>query len=209
MSYNQLNAVVMPDGNIQLEWGTTPGKISQSGENLQNEIYEHYSNDLESWLFYLGFCNNKRALSLSPALQFWRRFSVLFVRKLKLTPNLEEFRNQVIIPLFDEEITRLLEQIPMMPGSEYLHAELFIELWETLHRSFSQIIAAYTGSVEEFFKELSPDVHLAGRIYFHLVENKTGDDPFAFLATYSTRLDEEGESRHLPLKYALEEYEDD
>ncbi|MEA1923288.1 MAG: DEAD/DEAH box helicase [Pseudomonadota bacterium] len=209
MSYNQLNAVVMPDGNIQLEWGTTTGKISQSGENLQNEIYKHYSSDPESWLFYLGFCNNKRALSLSPTLQFWRRFSALFVRKLKLTPNLEELRNQVIIPLSDEESARLLEQIPMMPGSEYLHAELFIELWEALHRSFSQKIAAYAGSVEEFFKEYSPDVHLAGRIYFHLVENKNGDDPFAFLATYSSRLDEAGESHHLPLKYALEEFEDD
>ncbi|MCJ7601397.1 MAG: hypothetical protein MUO63_07815, partial [Desulfobulbaceae bacterium] len=40
-------------------------------------------------------------------------------------------------------------------------------------------------------------------------ENKNHEAPFAFLATYSTRLNDEGESRHLPLKYALEEYEGD
>ncbi|MBR9984329.1 MAG: hypothetical protein KFF68_00320 [Desulfosarcina sp.] len=42
--------------------------------------------------------------------------------------------------------------------------------------------------------------------FFHLVENKTGDHPFAFLATYSTRLNLQGESRHVPLKFALQEF---
>ena len=49
-------------------------------------------------------------------------------------------------------------------------------------------------------------MHLVGRVYFHLVENKKGDAPFAFLATYSTGLNAQGTSRHLPLKYALEEF---
>ena len=48
-----------------------------------------------------------------------------------------------------------------------------------------------------------------GRIFFHLVENKSDDYPFAFMATYSTRLNREGKSKHLPLKHALEEYEND
>ncbi|MDU9049273.1 MAG: hypothetical protein Q3M30_10500 [Candidatus Electrothrix sp. Rat3] len=55
----------------------------------------------------------------------------------------------------------------------------------------------------------SPDSQLLGRIYFHLVENKNSDLPFAFLATYATRMGTEGESRHLPLKYALQEYQKD
>ena len=33
--------------------------------------------------------------------------------------------------------------------------------------------------------------------------------PFAFLATYSTRMDSDDASRHLPLKYALQEYGND
>jgi non-specific serine/threonine protein kinase len=41
------------------------------------------------------------------------------------------------------------------------------------------------------------------------VENKNADQPFAFLATYATRMGTEGESRHLPLKYALQEYQND
>ena len=201
----ELNAVVMPDRTIQLEWTPTVSKAPKYNTKLQNEIYEQYSVDRDKWLFYLGFCNKK--IKLSPSLSFWRKFSGLFIHKLKLTPDIEKLRGKIAIPLVDEELTQLWDQIPMMPGSEYLQEEVFLDLWTTLHKTFSRKIAAYNGSVEEFIKEYSPEIHLVGRIYFHLVENKNPEAPFAFLATYSTRLNDEGESQHLPLKYALEEYE--
>ncbi|HFQ81530.1 MAG TPA: DEAD/DEAH box helicase, partial [Desulfobacterales bacterium] len=113
------------------------------------------------------------------------------------------------LPLTDDELAGFLNTAPLMPGREYLRRAVFSELWAELQAVFSREIAAYDGSAAEFIRELSPTVHLAGRIYFHLVENKGHEEPFAFLATYSTRLNNEGESRHLPLKYALEEYRDD
>ena len=96
-----------------------------------------------------------------------------------------------------------------MSGGEYLNDEVFLALWVGLQDIFTRNIAAFDGSVAEYLREFSPEIHLVGRIYFHMVENTKGDAPFAFLATYSTRLNEEGESKHLPLKYALEEYRDD
>ena len=75
-------------------------------------------------------------------------------------------------------------------------------------RILAEKIAAFEGPVAEYLKDLSPEIYLVVRIYFHLIENTKGETHFAFLATYSTRLDEEGESRHLPpLKFALEEYQ--
>jgi non-specific serine/threonine protein kinase len=207
MQHDQLDAVMMPDGTIQLEWVPASGRIQKQSELLQNEIHALYSSDPDNWFFYLGFCNKK--ITLSPSLSFWRGFSGLFTRKLGLIPDIEEQRLDFFSPLADEELTQLQETVPLMPGSEYLSKEVFISLWETLNEIFSRKIAAYDGSVEDFVKEYSPDIHLVGRIYFHLVENKESETPFAFLATYSTRLNDEGESRHLPLKYALEEYEDD
>lgn len=207
MAYDELQAVIMPDGTLQLEWMSVAGKMAGQQSILQNEIYEQYSSEPESWLFYLGFCNKK--IRLSPSLTFWRRFSGLFVHKLSLTPDIEEQRGDVSIVLTDDELSELIETVPLMAGGEYLHTELVFELWNELQELFSQKISAYKGSVEEFVKEYSPDVHLVGRIYFHLVENKNNDAPFAFLATYSTSLNDEGESRHLPLKFALQEYAGD
>ncbi len=207
MAYDELQAVLMPDGTLQLEWMSVAGRINRQQGILQNEIYGQYSAVPGSWFFFLGFCNKK--INLSPSLFFWRKLSGLFIHKLSLTPDIEEQRGEVAIPLAEKELSQLIESAPLMIGGEYLHAEVVLALWDGLQEVFSQKIEAYDGSVEEFVKEYSPDVHLVGRIYFHLVENKGHEAPFAFLATYSTRLNDEGESKHLPLKFALEEYDGD
>ncbi len=198
---------MMQDGTIQLEWLPATGRINKHSELLQNEIYQQYSSDPEGWLLYLGFSNKN--IKLSPSVNFWRSFAGLFVRQLRLAPDLEEQRAKIILPLPAESLSHIQSHLPPMPGGEYLNAEMFVALWGTLHEIFCRKIEKHKGSVEAFFKKYNPDVHLTGRIYFHLVENKDAETPFAFLATYSTRLNDEGESRHLPLKYALEEYQDD
>jgi len=198
---------MMPDSSIQLEWVDSAERIDQDSDVLQNEIYNLASTDPSGWLFFLGFSNKK--IELSPSLSFWRGFSGLFLRRLSLTPEIEKHRGGVSLPLDDEKLTQLLEAAPPMSGGEYLNGDMLVAHWGTLHRIFAEKIAEYDGTVAEFIKKYSPDLHLAGRIYFHLVENKKSDVPFAFLATYSTRLNAEGQSRHLPLKYALEEYRGD
>jgi len=204
----ELAAVLMPDGSIQLEWIPLATKgLNHQSLLLQNEIYTHYAGEPDDWLFFLGFCS--KSTPLSPSLTFWRSFSSLFTDTLKRTPDLEELRAKATVSLAEDDRAQLLESVPLMPGGEYLTAETLTELWSALHETFYWKIDAFAGSVADLFKKYSPDIHLAGRIYFHLAENKNHETPFAFLATYSTRLNEEGESRHLPLKYALEEYKGD
>ena len=113
------------------------------------------------------------------------------------------------IPVAKEELQDHLARAPMMTGAEYLSTELLKALWMGLNGAFSRAIQSHKGSVEDFIRTYSPNAHLVGRIFFHLVENKSDEYPFAFMATYSTRLNREGKSKHLPLKHALEEYKND
>ena len=92
---------------------------------------------------------------------------------------------------------------PLMTGAEYLSRVVLDDLWQRLHAEFRSEIRQYKGTVEEFIRQYSPDVHLIGRVFFHLVESKKNDHPFAFLATYSTGLNKQGRSQQLPLKHAL------
>ncbi len=207
MARTELEAVVMPDGIIQLEWLGSSEKQSNATYLLQNTIFEHYLADPDNWLLSLGFC--RKGVHLSPSLGFWRTFVSLFTQKLRLTPEIEQQRDRVVIPLEAGELRELSDRIPLMTGSEYLGEEQLRSLWQLLHAIFTRKIAAFAGTVEELIKGYSPEIHLVGRIYFHLVENRKGAAPFAFLATYSTALNADGESRHLPLKYALEEYKND
>ncbi|MCI0469037.1 MAG: SNF2-related protein, partial [Nitrospirae bacterium] len=130
----------------------------------------------------------------------------MFVERLRLTPDIETVRHRLETAPDKNAVDDALLSAPLMDGSEYLIAEVLVHKWNALNNEFKRQIKAYKGTVEEFIHEFSPQTHLLGRVYFHLVENKKGDSPFAFLATYSTSIAKDGKSRHLPLKYALEEF---
>jgi superfamily II DNA or RNA helicase len=207
-SNHQLDAVLMPDGSLLLESSPCPGsRPNRYNQLLQEELLSQSIENPDNWLFFLGLF--PQSLPLSDSLHFWRSFARHFLQCLKLTPDLEALRTDVALPFDPEEGSQRLAAAPLMPGGEYLSLEVLEGAWQGLLTTYLRSLEQFDGTVAEFFHELAPDVHLVGRIYFHLVENRGHDAPFAFLATYSTRLNQEGESRHLPLKYALEEYGDD
>ena len=203
----ELNLVILPNGTLHLEWMDTEDAITKSSRLLQKEIYERFSDKTDLWLLFLGFSDSQ--VLLPPSLDYWRNFSGSFAKKLYKTPDLEALRHRVKIPLTEEELETHLTRAPMMTGAEYLRVELLEALWTRLNEAFSLAIQSYEGSVEGFIRTYSPNVHLVGRVFFHLVENRDNEYPFAFMATYTTRLNRQGKSKHLPLKHALQEYGND
>jgi len=207
MMNQELNVVVMPNGSLQLEWTDTQKNRNKSSMLLQEEIYKRFSGDADSWLLFLDFCDHQ--VLLSPSLDYWRNFAGVFTKRLSQTPDLEILRHKVKVLVEEDELRQHLECAPLMTGSEYLSLELLEAVWTGLNNTFTLAIKSYNGTVEDFFRDYSPNVHLVGRVFFHLVEHKSDDYPFAFMATYSTSLNKKGKSKHLPLKYALQEYEND
>ncbi|MFH1982505.1 MAG: DEAD/DEAH box helicase [Pseudomonadota bacterium] len=205
MAGNNLVAIVMAGGAIVLEWENADGTIGKSQGLLQEEIFRKFSEKTGSWLLFLGFTDS--GVPLSDSLNFWRCFAGDFTARLIRHPDLETLRENIDLPLEPDDIDRHLDQAPLMTGSDYLGTAILHGVWQTLLADFRARIAVHEGTVAGFIQSFRPDVHLVGRIYFHLVENKKADAPFAFLATYSTRLNATGESKHVPLKYALKEYE--
>lgn len=204
---HELNAVLWADGSFHLEWNSIEDSIDKNRKILQEELYKHFLKGRESFFLLLGFCDKSTPLSIS--LEYWRDFASCFGKKLTQTPDLETLKEKADIPPDKKEIENIYNKAPLMTGAEYLSVGLLESFWKLLNNQFKREIKNHKGSVESYIKKYSADVHLIGRIYFHMVENKNGEMPFAFLATYSTRLNEKGKSKHLPLKYALTEYKND
>ena len=202
-----LHAFITPELHIQLEWETIKENLSRPTLNLQDEIMAASLEKQDEWLLRLGLCDSD--IHLSPSLDYIRKISQTLTQKLLKTSDLESLRDNVNLSLSETDILTMLDFAPMIPGSEYISAEFITQMCNRFHNFFVTAIAEHKGSVESFIQTFRFDIHLVGRIYFHLVENSKGDRPFAFMATYSTRLNSEGKSRHLPLKYALKEYGDD
>jgi len=166
------------------------------------EIYNNYIENDKSWLFFIGCSDNN--IPLSPSLNFWRSLAQTFIEKLKKYPDIEADRHKAKITFSAEEFDSFIYAAPLMVGKEYLNRDILSRIWEELNQLFSKKIQLFSGSVKSFFHEFSPHIHLAGRVYFHLVESKDEAFPFQFLATYATK---SGNSKkHRPLQYALEEY---
>ncbi|MBU4304872.1 MAG: DEAD/DEAH box helicase [Candidatus Omnitrophica bacterium] len=204
MRYKELTVVCLQGQSIELEWQEIEDPVNKDRELLQNELYKKYREDFHSFLLMLGFCG--QSVPLSESLDYFRKLTGLYVKKLTQTPDLEVLRERADIILTAAEIDDFLSCLPFMVGAEYITASFLESLWLKLNITFRNKVKACKGSVEELINTFSPDIHLAGRVYFHLVESKKEDYPFAFLATYSTGLTNQGKSKHVPLKHALTEY---
>ena len=109
------------------------------------------------------------------------------------------------IPL-PADAERWLASAPPLPGGEYLGLLMLQTLWQKLLAWCAEAALA-KGGVAAFLKADAPQWSHVGRVFFHLAENKTDPShPFAFLATYSTGLNDKGQPRHLPLANALKQY---
>ena len=140
---------------------------------------------------------------------FLRALSARYLKALTSLPDLEMARERIFVDLSEEDYEALSRQIPFGIGTEYISRAWLSLQFMRLTQAFARAIRAYEGSVQLFLSEKSQNLRVPERVFFHLVENKNeGEEPFAFLATYSTR-DAEGRVAHMPLSYALEEYKQD
>ena len=106
-----------------------------------------------------------------------------------------------------EELAALSAAAPPMTGGEYLTPADMEALWSRIEAAFQDELAAWDGTVEAFLRQKSPLWNLVGRVCFHLAENKGDEDaPFAFVATYTTRLGARAKAQHVPLGQALSQY---
>ncbi|MFW5874765.1 MAG: DEAD/DEAH box helicase [bacterium] len=202
-----LSASVLPDQTIVLEWIATRQYMSGSRNKLEADVYTAYtSRKTGDWLLLVGFCD--KGIPLSAPLAFFRQFAGDFAEAVCNIPEIEELRENVAVDPDAAAFDRHLENLPPMPGAEYVDRSFLHGLWQKLHEAFAGALQSWSGTVAEYIRRIRPDAQIAGRVFFHLVENTRTDDPFAFLATYSTGPDSGAKSRHVPLKHALEAYKD-
>ena len=144
---------------------------------------------------------------LPPVFAYWRELGNRYVTALCTRPGVEEHKVEVPPSPAEEDLASLASAAPVMPGAEYLTADVLRGLWSELGKAFSTELDESKTTVQDFLKRLNPAWNLVGRVHFNLAENRKDEQaPFAFLATYTSRLSADGKAQHLPLGQALAEY---
>jgi non-specific serine/threonine protein kinase len=142
---------------------------------------------------------------LPPVFAYWRELGGRFVTALCTRPDTDEYRADLPPPPDDLEV--LAASAPVMPGAEYLTADVLRSLWVAVGEAFTAELAEARTTVQDFLKRQNPAWNVVGRVHFNLAENRKDEQaPFAFLATYTDRLSTHGKAQHLPLGQALRDY---
>src|SRR5207237_2488393 len=92
-----------------------------------------------------------------------------------------------------EQLDAIAASVPPMRGAEYLRPEALRVWWTELGELVCREVAAWPNGLSSYLQHKNPLWRLVGRVTFHLAENKRDTDhPFAFLATYTSRISAHG-----------------
>ena len=146
-------------------------------------------------------------MQMSQSLLFLHTVAAFFIEKLSKNPEIEITRTAE--PLTADEAYPLLMKTPYAIGSEFINFTWLAAIWIKLTKTFEAELTGFDGSAAQFLLTHNSHINVAGRVFFHLVENKDEEYPFAFLATYSRKAADAVKAEHVPLKNALIEYKED
>ena len=173
---------------------------------LQPVIADAFALGASHGLLHLGAV--QVASALPPVWAWWRDFAARYMTALCATPDDGDLSLPLEAPT-DEALQALLLDAPPMQGAEYLSVAVLQGLWAQLDSALRQDLAASALGLQAFLKTLNPAWNTVGRVCFNLAENrKDPEAPFAFMATYTSRLSAHGRAQHLPLSRALTEFSD-
>ena len=143
---------------------------------------------------------------LPPAWAWWRDFAARYVSLLCASPE----GGEIVVATPEGEILQnMIADAPPMTGVEYLSEKSLTALWAEIDQSLRQALASSGDTLQNYLRARHPAWNLVGRVHFNLAENRRDTEaPFAFLATYTSRLSAHGKAQHLPLSRALEEFSD-
>ena len=147
--------------------------------------------------------------AVPPVFIWWRDFAALYVSAVcAQAAGAEDGAALPEVPPPDEaRLGFLVLTAPLMAGAEYLTADILRDLWGALAAALAADLAASGTGLQAALKRLNPAWNLVGRVHFNLAENRRDPDaPFAFLATYASRLSAQARVQHVPLGQALREY---
>src|ERR1700726_2736972 len=198
-----LEPVLTPHGLLTLrQTAQAPASEPDQGSRLEKAFLRGSGHGL----LWLGA--DEVATVLPPVLSYWRELGMRYMTALCALPSVGDGRTKPPVPIpVDGELDTMAAAVPPMTGAEYLTTSVLANLWRGMDAAFDAELVQAKLSVQEFLKSRHPAWNLVGRVHFNLAENRKDEAaPFAFLATYTTRLSAEAKAQHLPLGKALQEY---
>lgn len=205
-----LAPILTPHGHVLLVSDETDAPSLTP--DLSHRLQESFLRGSGHGLLQLGA--GEVGIAMPPVFGFWREFGARYVAAVCTLSNAAadpESETSHVSPTIPpppaEELETIASTAPPMTGAEYLTASVLCSLWQEIDIAWHAELIESDLTIRDFLKAKNPAWNLIGRVHFNLAENsKDIEAPFAFLATYTTRLSAHAKAQHVPLGQALHEY---
>ena len=200
-----LELYVSSQGRLRVD-SASPEVSDASTSGALARIERAFSAEEGAGLLHLATVDLK--VTLPPSLAFARTFAQRYFSQLCHLAEPEAASNNLLVaPPDEDDLVATALNAPPMKGLEYLDGPALKQAWLDLDSHVRAAVAAHGRGLRAYLHHTNPEWQLVGRITFRLAENKRDEEyPFAFLATYAGGLSDRGESSHVPLAKALQEY---
>lgn len=179
---------VSPLGELYLDGATAP--LTQ---DLERKLGRSVSEGL------LSLAGSVTPQSSSGSVIFWGEFAGTYLRHLCAS-------SQASAACDDTVIAKFASCVPSMRGAEYVDSDLLSKIWDSLNQHMTSELESFAGGLRRYIEVHFPDWAAVGFVHFHLAESPGSDQgPFAFLATYTTRVSERARVQHVPLGHVVKE----
>ena len=119
-------------------------------------------------LLYFGF-EDKSPL-MTQSLAFLHSLAAYFIEILSRAPDMEITCSAP--PLSEDDRGALLHNTPYAIGVEFITETWLEGIWGKLIEAYESELSAFDGSAAQFLLTHNSNINVAGRVFFHLVENK-------------------------------------
>jgi non-specific serine/threonine protein kinase len=196
--------VISPHGRLLLREAVQQDSTSEF--EVPKPLAAAFAESAASGLLHLA--TRDLQSTLSPPLDFARQFARSYLTRLcQSSADDAAGAPAAVPPPTLAELATLILQAPPLPGQEYLAPAVLAEWWEALDRHVRNEMKGHAAGPQAWLSAQHPAWRFVGRVTFHLAENKRDPQrPFAFLATYTSRLSAQGRAQHEPLGRALQQY---
>lgn len=206
MPLSPICLALSPQGHLRLELQSESSETTYAVDaTLETRLAEAFARDAGHALLHLGAVEIGSVLPSEMA--WWRDFASRYVTGLCAVAD-DVLIEDISVDVPDTTVlATMLLDLPPMRGVEYVDASLLTRLWGEMELALRVELAASTKTLPQFLQSCHSAWHQVGRVHFNLAENrKDPESPFAFLATYTSKLSTHGKAQHIPLSRALTEF---
>jgi superfamily II DNA or RNA helicase len=195
--------LVSSSGRPRVAAAPEGGEDALEGERVR-PIEGAFENGTGSGVLYLGAVEVGTALP--PAFAYYRELGHELVARVCAHPDLDTLRDRIRIDPPPDRLEAMAAAAPPITGSEYVTVDSLREVWRETGEALADELKSSRLSPADWLLSKNAAWVTLGKVCFHLAENRRDEEaPFAFLATYTTRLSAKGAPQHRPLGTALEE----